>query len=330
MKEVRITLSDDQVAAIEAEIAAGEARSVSELVELALDAYLDAAATCRAGEQMLAGRGRGGGRAAAARQALHRRRCSTSSAGRCASDARRLEFTAAANRDIARRPRYLADVRGEASPSASPSLQLWLESLPQRRAARHGARDDPAVRDLRLRKSGDDPRPLRARKADRHARLLHGTGLVARAGTSLTRDARPIASMIAKPFGCSVSALAAGARRPAPAPPRRRRSGGPACVSGDRLKTQSTVPPRVKARTGSSTSKNARAPGARAPRCRGAAAASSGRTRAPSPRCPSLAGDVRAPACAALTGSQGRAGREAGVRRRPRPRPSACGSRRGP
>lgn len=40
MKEVRITLSDDQVAAIEAEIAAGEARSVSELVELALDAYL--------------------------------------------------------------------------------------------------------------------------------------------------------------------------------------------------------------------------------------------------------------------------------------------------
>jgi Arc/MetJ-type ribon-helix-helix transcriptional regulator len=40
MREVRITLSDDQVAAIEAEIAAGEARSVSELVELALDAYL--------------------------------------------------------------------------------------------------------------------------------------------------------------------------------------------------------------------------------------------------------------------------------------------------
>lgn len=40
MKEVRITLSDDQVAAIEAEIAAGEARSVSELVELALDACL--------------------------------------------------------------------------------------------------------------------------------------------------------------------------------------------------------------------------------------------------------------------------------------------------
>jgi hypothetical protein len=40
MKEVRITLSDAQVAAIEAEIAAGEARSIDEFVELALDAYL--------------------------------------------------------------------------------------------------------------------------------------------------------------------------------------------------------------------------------------------------------------------------------------------------
>jgi Arc/MetJ-type ribon-helix-helix transcriptional regulator len=40
MKEVRIKLSDEQVAAIEAEIAAGEARSISELVALALDAYL--------------------------------------------------------------------------------------------------------------------------------------------------------------------------------------------------------------------------------------------------------------------------------------------------
>jgi hypothetical protein len=40
MKEVRITLSEDQVAAIEAEIAAGEAGSIAEFVELALDAYL--------------------------------------------------------------------------------------------------------------------------------------------------------------------------------------------------------------------------------------------------------------------------------------------------
>jgi hypothetical protein len=40
VKEVRITLSDDQVAAIEAEIAAGEARSIAEFVELAVDAYL--------------------------------------------------------------------------------------------------------------------------------------------------------------------------------------------------------------------------------------------------------------------------------------------------
>jgi hypothetical protein len=39
MKEIRITLSDDQVAAIEAEIAIGEARSISEFVEHALDAY---------------------------------------------------------------------------------------------------------------------------------------------------------------------------------------------------------------------------------------------------------------------------------------------------
>lgn len=40
MKEVRITLSDDQVAAIEAEIAMGEVGSIAEFVELALDAYL--------------------------------------------------------------------------------------------------------------------------------------------------------------------------------------------------------------------------------------------------------------------------------------------------
>jgi hypothetical protein len=32
MKEVRITLSDDQIAAIEAEIAAGEAGSIGEVV----------------------------------------------------------------------------------------------------------------------------------------------------------------------------------------------------------------------------------------------------------------------------------------------------------
>jgi len=41
MKEVRITLSDDQVAAIEAEIAAGGASSLAELIDWALDAYLD-------------------------------------------------------------------------------------------------------------------------------------------------------------------------------------------------------------------------------------------------------------------------------------------------
>jgi Arc/MetJ-type ribon-helix-helix transcriptional regulator len=41
MKEVRITLSDDQVAAIEAEVAAGGASSMAELIEWALDAYLD-------------------------------------------------------------------------------------------------------------------------------------------------------------------------------------------------------------------------------------------------------------------------------------------------
>jgi hypothetical protein len=41
MKEVRITLSDAQVAAIEAEIAAGGASSVAELIEWALDTYLD-------------------------------------------------------------------------------------------------------------------------------------------------------------------------------------------------------------------------------------------------------------------------------------------------
>ena len=40
MKEVRIRLSDAQVEAIEAEIAAGEAGSISELIELALDRYL--------------------------------------------------------------------------------------------------------------------------------------------------------------------------------------------------------------------------------------------------------------------------------------------------
>ncbi len=40
MKEVRITLSDDQVAAIEAEIAVGDVRTIAEFVELALDAYL--------------------------------------------------------------------------------------------------------------------------------------------------------------------------------------------------------------------------------------------------------------------------------------------------
>ena len=40
MKELRIRLSDAHVEAIKAEIAAGEAGSVSELIELALDRYL--------------------------------------------------------------------------------------------------------------------------------------------------------------------------------------------------------------------------------------------------------------------------------------------------
>jgi hypothetical protein len=41
MKEVRITLSDHQLAAIEAEIAAGGASSLAELIDWALHAYLD-------------------------------------------------------------------------------------------------------------------------------------------------------------------------------------------------------------------------------------------------------------------------------------------------
>jgi len=53
MKEVRITLSDDRVAAIEAEIAAGEVGSIAEFVELALDAYLTPA-DMPSREQMLA------------------------------------------------------------------------------------------------------------------------------------------------------------------------------------------------------------------------------------------------------------------------------------
>jgi Ribbon-helix-helix protein, copG family len=41
MKELRISLSDAMVEALEAEIAAGEAGSIEELIEAALDAFLD-------------------------------------------------------------------------------------------------------------------------------------------------------------------------------------------------------------------------------------------------------------------------------------------------
>lgn len=41
MKEVRITLDDATVAALEASVAAGEAASIEEMVELALGAWLD-------------------------------------------------------------------------------------------------------------------------------------------------------------------------------------------------------------------------------------------------------------------------------------------------
>ena len=41
MKELRVTLRDATVDAIEAEIAAGEASSASDLVRAALDAYID-------------------------------------------------------------------------------------------------------------------------------------------------------------------------------------------------------------------------------------------------------------------------------------------------
>ena len=41
MKELRISLSDDMLEALQAGVAAGEAASVEELVEAALDAWLD-------------------------------------------------------------------------------------------------------------------------------------------------------------------------------------------------------------------------------------------------------------------------------------------------
>ena len=41
MKEVQITLDDATVAALEASVAAGEAASIEEMVELALGAWLD-------------------------------------------------------------------------------------------------------------------------------------------------------------------------------------------------------------------------------------------------------------------------------------------------
>lgn len=45
MKEVRITLDDATVAALEASVAAGEAASVEELVEAAVGAWLDPSLT---------------------------------------------------------------------------------------------------------------------------------------------------------------------------------------------------------------------------------------------------------------------------------------------
>lgn len=42
MKELRINLRDATVEALEAEVAAGEAASVSDLIQSALDAYIDA------------------------------------------------------------------------------------------------------------------------------------------------------------------------------------------------------------------------------------------------------------------------------------------------
>ena len=43
MKDLRISLSEATIAALEAEVAAGEAGSISELIEAALEAYLDPA-----------------------------------------------------------------------------------------------------------------------------------------------------------------------------------------------------------------------------------------------------------------------------------------------
>ena len=52
MRELRISLSEATVEALEAEVAAGEAASISELIEAALDAYLDQGMPTR--EEMLA------------------------------------------------------------------------------------------------------------------------------------------------------------------------------------------------------------------------------------------------------------------------------------
>ena len=203
MKEVRITLSDDQVAAIEAEIAAGEARSIAEFVELALDAYLTPP-DMPSREEMLpdGARGRGGGRGDGewytADEVL------AACASRCAIDAARLRFRGCRPRR-ARRARYLADLRGQTSGSVATDLKLWLERLADGGAQLGTALgDDPAVRSFGY----DGQATIVARftpgEFDRPARLLHGTGLVARAGRSLTATSAD-ASMIAKPFGCSVS-----------------------------------------------------------------------------------------------------------------------------
>jgi len=52
MKELRISLDEATIAALEAEVAAGEASSISELIEAALEAWLDPGMPTR--EEMVA------------------------------------------------------------------------------------------------------------------------------------------------------------------------------------------------------------------------------------------------------------------------------------
>ena len=118
MKEVRITLSDDQVAAIEAEIAAGEARSVSELVELALDAILTPP-DMPSPEQMLADAAEVEAELAAGGGSTPATRCSNSSGSPCGSDRPSLEPT------VPGPPRPACDAkRGESSRRSSSGSSL--------------------------------------------------------------------------------------------------------------------------------------------------------------------------------------------------------------